>query len=109
MPRPSRIDQKRRELLPILVRAFAELGFRRATTAELASRCGVQENILYRLFEDKKQMFVAAIDYVYEHSLRVWREILQGDARGSSAAQRLLDTRASTMANRVCTASCSPA
>lgn len=38
MPRPSRREEQRKELLPILARAFADLGFRRATTAELARR-----------------------------------------------------------------------
>ena len=46
MPRPNQTLEKRRELLPVIARAFAELGYRRATTAELARRCGVRENIL---------------------------------------------------------------
>ena len=49
MPRPDRSPDRRRELAPVLARAFAELGYRRATTAELAERCGVQEKALYRL------------------------------------------------------------
>ena len=36
MPRPSRQDERRREVLPILAQAFAELGYRKAPTAELA-------------------------------------------------------------------------
>lgn len=44
MPRPSRLPEKRRELLPTVARAFAELGYRRATTAELARRCGVPDH-----------------------------------------------------------------
>ena len=90
MPRPSQVDQKRRELLPIVARAFAELGYRRATTAELAARCGVQENILYRLWPDKKAMFIAAIGAVYEMSVEIWRQVLAGPSRGRSAASRLL-------------------
>ena len=56
MPRVSRLAEKRRELLPIVARAFADLGYRRTTTAALAGSCGVQENILYRLWPDKKAM-----------------------------------------------------
>ena len=63
MPRPSQSNEKRRQLLPVVARTFAELGYRRVTTAELAKRCNVRENILYRLWPDKKAMFVAAIDY----------------------------------------------
>ncbi len=90
MPRPSRTMEKRRELLPIVARAFAELGFRRTTTAELARRCGVQENILYRLWPDKKAMFIAAIGYVYDQSVAIWsRLVAQGDG-GETPAERLL-------------------
>ena len=66
MPRPSTAKQRRKELLPQVTDVFCELGYRGATTAEIAARCGVQETILYRLWEDKKAMFVAAIDYLYE-------------------------------------------
>ena len=62
MPRPDQSAEKRNELLPIIAETFTRLGFRRTTTAELAKRCKVRENILYRLWPDKKAMFIAAID-----------------------------------------------
>lgn len=91
MPRPSQIDDKRRELLPVLAATFAELGYRRTTTAELARRCEVQENILYRIWPDKKKMFVAAIAFVFEKSREIWEKLLNGDNDGHSTAERLLD------------------
>ena len=72
MPRSSQIEQQRRDLLPIVARGFSDLGYRRATTAELARRCGVRENILYRLWEDKKAMYLDAIRYVYDFSIQTW-------------------------------------
>jgi AcrR family transcriptional regulator len=90
MPRRNQLTEKRRELLPIVARAFAELGYRRTTTAELARRCAVQENILYRLWPDKKAMFLAAIGYVYELSVAIWRKIIRQDEDGNTAAERLL-------------------
>lgn len=90
MNRPSQINERRDELIPIIAAAFAELGFRRATTAELAKRCDVRENILYRLWPDKKAMFIAAIEYVFEHSLEVWRDLLEKPRAGRSGAQQLL-------------------
>jgi AcrR family transcriptional regulator len=89
MPRPSQVTQRRAELLPIVARAFAEHGYRRTTTAELARRCGVRENILYRLWPDKKAMFIAAIQYVYELSEATWERLLREAADGSPA-ERLL-------------------
>ena len=90
MPRPSQTDQKREKLLPIVAGAFAELGYRRATTAELAKRCKVRENILYRLWPDKKAMFIASIDYVYEQAAGTWREVLSETDDNAGAAERLL-------------------
>ena len=88
-PRANRSLERRAELLPSIARAFAELGFRRTTTAELAARCDTQEVVLYRLWPDKKAMFIAAIDYVYEASRTGWEDLLVADD-GRSAAERLL-------------------
>ncbi len=85
MPRTSQIREKRQALLPVVARAFSELGYRRATTAQLAQRCGVQENILYRLWPDKKAMFLAAIDFVYEFSERTWLNLLQEPGRAGES------------------------
>jgi AcrR family transcriptional regulator len=93
MPRPSLIAEKREELLPIVARAFADLGYRRTTTAELAERCGVQENILYRLWPDKKGMFMAAIAYVYDLSAEIWNQLLDKQ-NAQTGAERLLDYEA---------------
>lgn len=89
MPRPDRTAERRRDLLPVLAEAFVELGYRRATTAALARRCGVQETILYRLWPGKKSMFLAAIGHVFERSKAIWTERL-ASTRGGSAAERLL-------------------
>lgn len=80
-------------LLPIVARAFAELGYRRATTAQLAKRCGVRENVLYRAWPSKKAMFLASIQHVFDASLATWAVLLaQGGPEG--AARRVLDYEA---------------
>lgn len=94
MPRPNRTNEQRKELIPVVTRAFAELGYRRATTAELARRCGVQENILYRLWPNKKGMFIAAIEHIYDRSLGFWEKVLIDNGDGRSAAERLLEYEA---------------
>jgi len=89
MPRPNQLHEKRSELLPIVAKAFAELGYRRATTAELAERCGVQQNILYRIWPDKRAMFIAAIGYVFDHAVDIWSRVLAKGGPGSAASQLL--------------------
>ncbi len=90
MARPDRSLERRRQLAPVLARAFAELGYRRATTAELAGRCGVQEKALYRLWPDKRAMFLAALDQVFAESEALWERLAGEAGRGASTAERLL-------------------
>jgi len=93
MARPNRSNEKRAELMPIIALAFSELGYRKATTAELAARCGVQENILYRLWADKKAMFTASIDYLFDATLQQWEQLISessANTSGPSSAQRIL-------------------
>ncbi len=90
MARPSQSEERRAKLLPEIARCFVDRGYRRTTTAELAAACGVQETILYRLWPGKKEMFLAAIDYVYELSARTWQKVLERPDGGASSAERLL-------------------
>lgn len=90
MARPNQSDQRRAELVPVIAQAFADLGYRRATTAALAERCGLRENQLYRLWPNKKAMFLASIDYLYEYTAKIWRDLLARDG-DSSPAERILN------------------
>ena len=88
-PRPNRSHERRAELLPRIARIFAELGYRRATTSALAARCEVQEVVLYRLWPDKRAMFIAVIEHVYDASVLAWEKLLAA-ADDHSPAERLL-------------------
>jgi AcrR family transcriptional regulator len=54
----------------------------------------VRENVLYRLWPDKKAMFLASIRYVYDHSVEIWMKLLADRGRRASPAERLLDYEA---------------
>jgi AcrR family transcriptional regulator len=90
MPRPSQIDRQRKRLLPIVCEVFSRWGYRRTTTAQLAKRCGVRENILYRLWEDKKAMFLAAIDDIFQRRARRWAELLADNPGPTQTKERLV-------------------
>jgi AcrR family transcriptional regulator len=77
MSRPNQSFEQRKRLLPIVCQTFRDLGYRRTTTAELARRCEVRENILYRLWPDKKAMFLAAIDDIFQSRADQWGHILE--------------------------------
>ncbi len=94
MARPDQSEEKRKQLLPVVAKVFAEFGYRRTTTAELAKRCAVRENILYRLWPNKKAMFIAAIEYVYDLSMETWRALLAKENHTATTAERVLDYEA---------------
>ena len=87
--RTTRPKGHRDRLLPIVADAFAQLGYRRATTAELARRCKVRENVLYRVWPSKNDMFIAAIDYIFSMSLEIWNQLPTKRGRVSAARQLL--------------------
>lgn len=94
MARRNLSEERRRELVRAIATTFAELGYRRTTTAALAERCGVQETVLYRLWPDKRAMFLAAIEFVAEHSDAVWRRARTQQAATASAAVNVLEYEA---------------
>ena len=91
MARRDTSEEKRGRFLPVIARCFADRGYRRTTTAQLAQACAVQEPILYRLWPGKKAMFLAAIEYVYQVSAHTWEEVLGRPGGGGSSAERLLE------------------
>lgn len=94
MPRQDQRENRRAELMPAIAATFARNGYRRTTTAMLAAASGAQETILYRLWPDKRRMFVAAIDYVVDSSQAIWQRTLGGRGSAKSAAETVLDYEA---------------
>jgi AcrR family transcriptional regulator len=88
--RPSQTAEQATKLLPTVCEVFSELGYRRTTIAELARRCGVRENILYRLWPDKKAMFLAAIDDLYRSRAELWDKILADRPEPQQAIERII-------------------
>ncbi len=56
----------------------------------MAKRCRVRENILYRLWRDKKAMFLAAIDDIFQSRAERWRRILAKRPTPGQAAETLV-------------------
>jgi len=90
MSRPSQADEQRKKLLTIVCQTFRDLGYRRTTTAELARRCRVRVNILYRLWPDKKAMFLAAIDDIFQSRAEKWGQILADLPDPARRVERLI-------------------
>ncbi|MDP9474153.1 MAG: TetR/AcrR family transcriptional regulator [Actinomycetota bacterium] len=64
------VRARRGQILEAATRVFAEKGFRRATTKEVARAAGVSEGTIYNYFEDKDALLMAILDGLNETERR---------------------------------------
>jgi AcrR family transcriptional regulator len=64
------VAARREQILEAATRVFAEKGFRRATTREVAREAGVSEGTIYNYFEDKDALLLAILDVLNETGRR---------------------------------------
>ncbi len=81
-----RAKDRREQLLDTAALLFAQRGYARSTTAELAKAAGVTEPIIYRHFESKKDLFIALVERTATRTLELWAQRL---ADAKDAAERL--------------------
>jgi len=82
--------QRRAQLLQRAAQLFAERGYARATTAQLARSAGVTEPIIYRHFKSKRHLFVALIEQSGDETISMWKRHLKGAADPAERLRRLL-------------------
>lgn len=78
--------ERKEQLLDRAAELFAERGYARTTTAELAKAAGVTEPIIYRHFSSKRGLFIALIERTGRQTLEQWEQDLAG---AKDAAERL--------------------
>lgn len=71
-------DETRERLLDAAAQLFAERGYARATTRDLAAAAGVNEVTLFRHFGSKKNLFAAVIERYASPGLNAALEIRPG-------------------------------
>ena len=64
------VRARREQIVGAATRVFAEKGFRRATTREVARAAGVSEGTIYNYFEDKDAILLAILDRLNETERR---------------------------------------
>ena len=69
---------RRRHLIETAIRVFSEGSYRGTTTAEIARAAGISEPILYRHFASKRDLYLAALDHVWEKAREMWEAALLG-------------------------------
>lgn len=78
------VQARREQIVGAATRVFAEKGFRRATTREVAREAGVSEGTIYNYFEDKDALLMAILHKLNETERRAgdFEEGLATDFRG---------------------------
>jgi AcrR family transcriptional regulator len=78
------VRARREQIVGAATRVFAEKGFRRATTREVARAAGVSEGTIYNYFEDKDALLLAILDRLNETERRAadFEEEMDTDFRG---------------------------
>jgi TetR/AcrR family fatty acid metabolism transcriptional regulator len=64
------VAARREQILRAATRVFAEKGFSRATTREVAREAGISEGTIYNYFEDKDALLMAIMDELNETERR---------------------------------------
>jgi AcrR family transcriptional regulator len=78
------VAARREQILGAATRAFAEKGFSRSTTREVAREAGVSEGTIYNYFQDKEALLMAIMGTLNETERRAddFREALATDFQG---------------------------
>ncbi len=82
--------ERREQLLDCAASIFAEHGYARATTSQLARAAGVTEPIIYRHFKSKRDMYIALIERTGKQTLEQWKEDLKGATDPADRLRRLI-------------------
>lgn len=73
-------EDRREQVIDAAIGVFARRGFEGATTAEIASKVGVSQPYLFRLFPSKKDLFLAASERNMDDTLGLLRSSAGGKA-----------------------------
>jgi AcrR family transcriptional regulator len=72
--------ERRLALIETAIRVFSDGSYRGTTTSEIARAAGVSEPILYRHFASKRDLYLAALDHVWECARAQWERVLDSTA-----------------------------
>ena len=76
----STAEERRETLVESAVRVFAERGFHGTPTSEVAKAAGISQAYLFRLFPNKNELYVAAVDRCFARTLAVFKRAADGVA-----------------------------
>ncbi|WP_276353134.1 TetR/AcrR family transcriptional regulator [Cohnella caldifontis] len=68
---------RRSEILSAAIEVFAEIGYFRATTAQVAERASISQSYVFRFFATKEALLLAAIEASWQRVLDSFRQVVE--------------------------------
>jgi AcrR family transcriptional regulator len=106
-------DERRDQILDAALAEFASTGLHGTSTERIAQRVGVSQPYIFRLFETKKQLFIAAIERCFAETLELFRQASADvpredalDAMGGAYVANMLRDRTRLLAQMHAYAAC---
>lgn len=85
-------EERREEIIHAAVVRFGATGLHGTSTVTIARDVGVSQPYLFRLFGTKKELFMAAVEWAFGHTVERFREAGQGAADRHEAFKRMGDS-----------------
>jgi len=106
-------EERREDILDAALEVFAELGYSGASTEEIATKAGISQPYVFRLFGTKKELFKAVVARCFRETLEEFQRAAEGvrgqdalTAMGRAYADRLLPDRTRLRAQMQAYAAC---
>src|SRR5260221_1637659 len=74
-------EERREEVLDAAIAEFAHTGLHATSTDRIAQRVGLSQPYLFRLFDTKNALFIAALEGCFRQTLELFREASAGVPR----------------------------
>jgi AcrR family transcriptional regulator len=80
---------RRLEIISAAIEVFAETGYYRATTMQVAKRAGISQPYIFRFFETKEELLLAALEASWQRVANSFRQII-GTSMPAQLEQELI-------------------
>ncbi|MFC4618921.1 TetR/AcrR family transcriptional regulator [Camelliibacillus cellulosilyticus] len=71
----SKSENRKEEILEAGIEVFAKRGYYNTTTALIAEKAGISQPYVFKFFQTKEELFVAALDRAYERILQTFKNV----------------------------------
>lgn len=68
---------RRADIISAAIEVFSEIGYYRATTAQVAKRANISQPYVFRFFATKEQLLLAAIEVSWTRVIETFRKIVE--------------------------------